>query len=156
MKISKIIAIYYIIQLIYKFIKNKYSVKDNDIIINKNELELVPYKHTKKSNYNLQDVYDNFFNNKKIKLNLKNDLDISNINNNDIKSCKDKIILNEKNDNIILDTDTDSDNFLKYKFECKKNYCYNLSRYTLKSTEICLIGLKGKLKNIKKSNKVKN
>ena len=38
----------------------------------------------------------------------------------------------------------------------KKNYCYNLSRYTLKSTEICLIGLKGKLKNIKNSNKVKN
>lgn len=34
--------------------------------------------------------------------------------------------------------------------------CVNVAPYTLKSTEICLIGLKGKLKNIKKSNKVKN
>ena len=38
----------------------------------------------------------------------------------------------------------------------KKNFCYNFGSYTLKSTEICLIGLKGKLKNIKKSNKVKS
>jgi len=36
-----------------------------------------------------------------------------------------------------------------------KSYCYNFGAYTLKSTEICLIGLKGKLKNIKKSNNVK-
>ena len=35
-------------------------------------------------------------------------------------------------------------------------YCYNFGSYTLKSTELCLIGLKGKLKNIKKSNKVKS
>ena len=35
------------------------------------------------------------------------------------------------------------------------SYCYNFGAYTLKSTEICLIGLKGKLKNIKKSNNVK-
>ena len=34
-------------------------------------------------------------------------------------------------------------------------YCYNFGAYTLKSTEICLIGLKGKLKNLKKSNNVK-
>tara|TARA_R100001015_G_C4490061_1_gene67902 strand:- start:3 stop:431 length:429 start_codon:yes stop_codon:yes gene_type:complete len=34
-------------------------------------------------------------------------------------------------------------------------YCYNFGSYTLKSTEICLIGLKGKLKNLKKSNNVK-
>ena len=37
----------------------------------------------------------------------------------------------------------------------KNNYCYNFGTYTLKSTEICLIGLKGKLKNIKKSNNIK-
>ena len=36
------------------------------------------------------------------------------------------------------------------------SYCYNFGSYTLKSTELCLIGLKGKLKNIKKSNKVKS
>ena len=35
------------------------------------------------------------------------------------------------------------------------SYCYNFGSYTLKSTEICLIGLKGKLKNIKKTNNVK-
>jgi N6-adenosine-specific RNA methylase IME4 len=35
------------------------------------------------------------------------------------------------------------------------SYCYNFGAYTLKSTEICLVGLKGKLKNIKKSNNVK-
>ena len=35
------------------------------------------------------------------------------------------------------------------------SYCYNFGAYTLKSTEICLIALKGKLKNIKKSNNVK-
>ena len=40
----------------------------------------------------------------------------------------------------------------KYK---SGSYCYNFGAYTLKSTEICLIGMKGKLKNIKKSNNVK-
>jgi N6-adenosine-specific RNA methylase IME4 len=35
------------------------------------------------------------------------------------------------------------------------SYCYNFGVYTLKSTEICLIGLKGKLKNLKKTNNVK-
>ena len=35
------------------------------------------------------------------------------------------------------------------------SYCYNFGTYTLKSTEICLIALKGKLKNIKKSNNIK-
>jgi len=35
------------------------------------------------------------------------------------------------------------------------SYCYNFSPYLLKSTEICLIAIKGKLKNIKKSNSVK-
>ena len=40
----------------------------------------------------------------------------------------------------------------KYK---SGSYCYNFGHYTLKSTEICLIGLKGKLKNIKKCNNVK-
>ena len=35
------------------------------------------------------------------------------------------------------------------------SYCYNFGSYTLKSTEICLIGLKGKLKNIKNKNNVK-
>ena len=35
------------------------------------------------------------------------------------------------------------------------SYCYNFGSYTLKSTEICLIGLKGKLKNIKKTHNIK-
>jgi len=37
-----------------------------------------------------------------------------------------------------------------------KSICVNVAPYTLKSTEICLIGMRGKLKNIKKNNKVKN
>ena len=40
----------------------------------------------------------------------------------------------------------------KYK---SGSYCYNFGHYTLKSTEICLIGMKGKLKNIKNGNNVK-
>ena len=35
------------------------------------------------------------------------------------------------------------------------SYCYNFGTYTLKSTEICLIGLKGKLKKLKNKNNVK-
>ena len=35
------------------------------------------------------------------------------------------------------------------------SYCYNFSPYVLKSTEICLIGTKGKLKEIKKRNDIK-
>ena len=34
-------------------------------------------------------------------------------------------------------------------------YCYNFSPYTLKSTELCLIGMKGKLNNIKVKNDIK-
>ena len=40
----------------------------------------------------------------------------------------------------------------KYK---SGSYCYNFGAYTLKSTEICLIALKGKLKNLKKTDNVK-
>ena len=46
--------------------------------------------------------------------------------------------------------------FVWVKKTNKNNYCYNYGTYTLKSTEICLIGIKGKLKNIKKSNNVKS
>jgi len=46
--------------------------------------------------------------------------------------------------------------FMRVKKTNKNNYCYNYGTYTLKSTEICLIGIKGKLKNIKKSNNVKS
>ena len=35
------------------------------------------------------------------------------------------------------------------------SYCYNFSPYVLKSTEICLIATKGKLKEIKKRNDIK-
>tara|TARA_R100001086_G_C11732793_1_gene230196 strand:- start:69 stop:680 length:612 start_codon:yes stop_codon:yes gene_type:complete len=35
------------------------------------------------------------------------------------------------------------------------SYCYNFSPYLLKSTEICLIGMKGKLNGVKKRNDVK-
>ena len=41
----------------------------------------------------------------------------------------------------------------KYK---SGSFCYNFSKYTLKSHEICLIGIKGKLKNLKKKNNVKS
>ena len=34
-------------------------------------------------------------------------------------------------------------------------FCYNFSPYTLKSTEICLIGMKGRLNKIKKKNDIK-
>ena len=40
----------------------------------------------------------------------------------------------------------------KYK---SGSFCYNFSKYTLKSHEICLIGIKGKLKNLKKTNNIK-
>ena len=46
--------------------------------------------------------------------------------------------------------------FTWVKVSSKGNIFYNLSRYTLKSTELCFIGIKGKLKNLKKSHKIKN
>jgi N6-adenosine-specific RNA methylase IME4 len=35
------------------------------------------------------------------------------------------------------------------------NTCYNFSPYTLKSTELCIVGIKGRLRNIKAINNVK-
>tara|TARA_B100000424_G_scaffold45809_1_gene31608 strand:- start:384 stop:938 length:555 start_codon:yes stop_codon:yes gene_type:complete len=46
--------------------------------------------------------------------------------------------------------------FVWVKQTKNNNFYYNLGAYTMKSTELCLIGLKGKLKNIKKSNNVKS
>tara|TARA_R100000353_G_scaffold58371_1_gene46085 strand:+ start:328 stop:882 length:555 start_codon:yes stop_codon:yes gene_type:complete len=46
--------------------------------------------------------------------------------------------------------------FVWVKQTKNKKFYYNLGKYTMKSTELCLIGLKGKLKNIKKSNNVKS
>ena len=35
------------------------------------------------------------------------------------------------------------------------SFCYNFAPYTLKSTELCLVGMRGKLSNLKKVNNVK-
>ena len=46
--------------------------------------------------------------------------------------------------------------FVWVKQTKNNNFNYNLGKYTMKSTELCLIGLKGKLKNLKKSHNVKS
>ena len=46
--------------------------------------------------------------------------------------------------------------FVWVKQTKNNNFYYNLGKYTMKSTEFCLIGKKGKLKNLKKTNNVKS
>lgn len=134
MFISKNIIYYIILYFSYKIIKAKFLKENcfcNKIIIEesnnniKNEYALIPYKHKKKSKITLQEVYDNFFKNKKTKLEANIDLTLINsikktVNEN-IK--KDNIILNDSKENINLDV---PDNFLIYNFNSNKNYSYKI------------------------------
>ena len=45
--------------------------------------------------------------------------------------------------------------FTWVKQTSQNNLCYNFSPYTLKSTEICIVGVKGKLSNVKVVNNIK-
>lgn len=131
MYISKIIIYYTILYLIYKLYKLKFINKEflndelDDDIIDKHFISnicvnssLIIYKPKKKSNYNLNEIYDNFFNNKKKKLNNKFDLSLININNNDNSN---RIILSENNNNFII-----NHNLLKFNFKSNKNSYYKI------------------------------
>ena len=91
---------------------------------NENYYQLIPYKHKKKSNITLQEVYDNFFNKKKTKVDNDIDLNLFNsvkINKEIIK--KDNIIFNENKESIILE---EPDNFLIYNFKSLQNNSYKI------------------------------
>lgn len=91
---------------------------------NENYYQLIPYKHKKKSTITLQEVYDNFFNKKKTKVDNDIDLNLFNsvkINKEIIK--KDNIIFNENKESIILE---EPDNFLIYNFNSLKNNSYKI------------------------------
>lgn len=138
---SKIIIYYVILYFSVKIIKEKILKKKNiklkdffcnkSIIkedtknnINDNKYALIPYKHKKVSKITLQEVYDNFYNNKKTK--LENDIDLNlynlvNINKEVIK--KEKLILNDSKENLILE---DPDNFLIYNFNSNETSSYKI------------------------------
>jgi hypothetical protein len=91
---------------------------------NENDYQLIPYKHKKKSTITLQEVYDNFFNKKKTKVDNDIDLNLFNsvkINKEIIK--KDSIIFNENKEYIILE---EPNNFLTYNFNSLKNNSYKI------------------------------
>jgi len=100
--------------------KNEYNNKNED-----NKYALVIYKHKKKSNYNLKDVYDNFFNEKKKNL-KKGKIDQNILNTFNYKKNEDVIIFSEKKNNIILNN---IDNFLIFNFDVKENNFYKIKCY---------------------------
>ena len=104
--------------------KNKENIESKeDININSIECNtIVLYQHKKQSNYNLKDIYDNFFKKKVHKINKEIDTDIlKNINiKNDLKS---NIILAENKNNILLD---ENNNFIIYNFDSIKNNYYKI------------------------------
>jgi len=96
MFLSKIIIYYTILYFTFKIIREKFKKKKNiklqdffcDELISEEDIEdedqnkdtenkyqLIPYKHKKKSTITLQEVYDNFFNKKKTK--VENDIDLN-------------------------------------------------------------------------------
>ena len=122
LSLSKIIIYYIILYFTFKIIKEKVlkkkNIKISDFYCNKsvykeedadnedikNEYALIPYKHKKKSKITLEEVYDNFFNNKETKIEENIDLNLFNlvkINKEAFK--KDNIILNETKENLILE-----------------------------------------------------
>ena len=148
MNISKIIITGYIINLIYKFIKKRNLNKkennyvDEELIFKKklkknskknncnkeddiNKYALIVYKHKKKSNYNLKDVYDNFFNKKNHNI-KKEKIDKNILNTFNYTKLEDNIIFNDKKDNIILNN---IDNFLIFNFDVKENNFYKIKCY---------------------------
>jgi hypothetical protein len=147
MFLSKIIIYYTILYFTLKIIREKFIKKKNiklqnffcDELISEeddekkdnngknnteNEYQLIPYKHKKKSTITLQEVYDNFFNKKKTKVDNDIDLNLFNIakmNKETIK--KDSIIFNENKECIILE---EPNNFLIYNFNSLKNNSYKI------------------------------
>lgn len=97
--------------------KSKNKEKKDD----KNQMVL--YKPKKESNYNLKDIYNNFFNKKKNDIEPKFDINIfKNIKKNE-NIIKNKIILDETKENINLDK---INNFLLYNFESNRNRYYKI------------------------------
>ena len=95
--------------------------KDNNI---ENEYQLIPYKHKKKSTITLHEVYDNFFNRKKTK--VENDIDLNLFNSVKLNKeiiKKDSIIFNENKEYIILE---EPNNFLIYNFNSLENNSYKI------------------------------
>ena len=136
MFLSKIIIYYTILYFTLKIIKEKFIKKKNiklkdffcDELISEedieNEYQLIPYKHKKKSTITLQEVYDNFFNKKKTK--VENDIDLNLFNSVKINKeiiKKDNIIFNENKEYIILE---EPDNFLIYNFKSLQNNSYKI------------------------------
>ena len=149
MFLSKIIIYYTILYFTLKIIKEKFIKKKNiklqdffcDELMSEeeyenkdntenehnnieNEYQLIPYKHKKKSTITLQEVYDNFFNKKKTK--VENDIDINLFNiakMNKETTKKDSIIFNENKEYIILE---EPNNFLTYNFNSLKNNSYKI------------------------------
>ncbi len=142
LSLSKIIIYYIILYFTFKIIKEKILKKKNiklsDFYCNKsvdkeedkdnedikNKYALIPYKHKKKSKITLEEVYDNFFNNKKTKIEENIDLNLFNlvkINKEAVK--KENIILNETKENLILEV---PDNFLVYNFNSSESNSYKI------------------------------
>jgi hypothetical protein len=147
MFLSKIIIYYTILYFTLKIIKEKFIKKKNiklqdffcDELISEedisnedqnkdnnteNEYQLIPYKHKKKSKITLQEVYDNFFYNKKTK--VENDIDLNLLNSVKIDKDlikKDNIIFNENKEYIILE---EPNNFLVYNFNSLQNNSYKI------------------------------
>jgi hypothetical protein len=142
MFLPKIIIYYTILYFTLKIIKEKFIKKKNiklqdffcDELMSEegnenkdnteNEYHLIPYKHKKKSTITLQEVYDNFFNKKKTK--IENDIDLNLFNSvkmNKENLKKDNIIFNENKEIIILE---EPDNFLIYNFKSLQNNSYKI------------------------------
>jgi len=162
MYISRYFICYAVIYIIYKIYKNKKIIIDhtcdidskfkknnkNSIIKNlnetknksNNEYQIVPFTNNKinQSKYNLSEIYDNFFNG--VKKKLKSDFNINDysIDISRFKCNKKEIVIfNENQNDIILDN---SNNFIKFNFDSKKNHSYKI-KYKLFS--------KNEIKNIK-------
>jgi len=103
-------------------IKNYINKKEKEKV---NKYALVVYKHKKKSNYNLKEIYDNFFS-KKDQNFKKERIDENILSTFNRKKFEDNIILSEKKDNIILNN---INNFLIFNFDVKENNFYKIKCY---------------------------
>ena len=105
----------------------------------KNEYQIILYKkENKTSRYNLSEIYDNFFNGVKKKLTSDFNINDYKIDISSFKCDKKEIVIfNENLNDIVLDN---SNNFIKFDFDSKKNYSYKI-KYKLFSENI--------IKNIK-------
>jgi hypothetical protein len=126
MKLHKIIIGLCIGKIIYNTVKKhikKNDVKKCDDIDNTNDIiiepenSLVLYKHKKMSNYDLKDVYNNFFNNIK-QNNINNKIKNNKLNNDNLN-----------NNNIIIKNNVhlyDTNNFIHETFYVEKDISYKI------------------------------